>query len=93
MEDKLPKCYYKSYGYDRQYLDYRKQVWEQYANKRVKVVPAKYGYNSFKELEKYDGRIGTVNRMDFTANGHAAHIYITGCPFALSECFLEIQNA
>lgn len=93
MEDKLPKCYYNSYGYDKGYLDYRKQVWEQYANKRVKIVPARYGYNSFKELEKYDGHIGTVNRMDFTANGHAAHIYITGCPLALSKCFLEIQNA
>lgn len=90
MQKTLPKCYQNSYGYARNYLEYRKQVWEQYANKRVKIVPSSTGYNSFKELQKYDGHVGRVNRIEFTVNGHAAHIYITGCPLALSECFLTI---
>lgn len=56
----------------------------------MKIVPSSTGYNSFKELQKYDGHVGRVNRIEFTVNGHAAHIYITGCPLALSECFLNI---
>lgn len=90
MEQTLPKCYKSNYFLDKNYLSYREQIWKQYANKKVKIVPKENGYNSFKELAMYDGHIGKVQNIDFTVNGHAAHIYITGCPLALSECFLEI---
>lgn len=90
MAEELPK-YYKKYALlDRRYLSYRAEVWKKFANKKVKIVPSETGFNSFKELEKYNGHIGTVHDIDFTCNGHAAHIYITGCPLALSEQFLEI---
>lgn len=86
----LPKCYKKQVLLDKRYLPYREEVWKKFANKKVKIVPSETGFNSFKELEKYNGHIGTVHNIDFTCNGHAAYIYITGCPLALSEGFLEV---
>lgn len=90
MLDELPVCYKRQTILDKNYIPYREEVWKKFANKKVKIVPSSTGYNSFKELEKYDGHIGTVHNIDFTCNGHAAYIYITGCPLALSEKFLEI---
>ena len=90
MAQELPKCYKKQVLLDKRYIPYREEVWTKFANKKVKIVPSEPGFNSFKELAKYNGHIGTVHNIDFTCNGHAAYIYITGCPLALSEGFLEV---
>ena len=90
MERQLPKVYEKGFGMDKNYLEYRKQLWEKFANKMVKIVPSETGFNSFKELEKYNGKKGKVYEIHFTVNGRAAHIYITNCPLPLDEKFLEI---
>lgn len=90
MSNELPKCYRSQYLMDKNYLSYRKEVWEKFANRKVKIVPSLNNYNSFKELEKYDGHIGTVHNINFTCNGRSAYIYITGCSLPLSEKFLEI---
>lgn len=92
MEDTLPKWYKKQILLDKNYLSYREEVWKKFANQKVKIIPSSTGYNSFKELEKYDGYIGTVNNINFTCNGRSAYIYVTGCSLALSEKFLEIIN-
>ena len=90
MSPELPKCYRTQVLLDKRYLPYREEVWSKFANKKVKIVPSETGFNSFKELEKYNGHIGTVHNINFTCNGHAAYIYVTGCPLVLSEKFLEV---
>ena len=90
MSAELPKCYKQQVLLDKRYLPYREEVWKKFANKKVKIVPSETGFNSFKELEKYNGHIGTVYKINFTSNGHAAYIYVTGCPLALDEDFLEV---
>ena len=90
MTQELPKYYKQQASLDKRYIPYREEVWKKFTNKKVKIVPSETGFNSFKELAKYNGHIGTVHNIDFTCNGHTAHIYISGCPLALSEGFLEV---
>ena len=91
MQKELPKCYNKKNRLmDSSAADYRNELWNKFSNAKVKIIPSKTGFNSFPELEKYNGTIGTVNNIEFTVNGRAAHIYITNCPLPLDEKFLEI---
>lgn len=90
MESQLPKCYRKSVGLDRNYLSFREEVWKNFANKKVQIIPSQNGYNSFKELEKYVGHIGKVYDIEFSVNGRAEYIYITGCPLVLGIKNLKI---
>lgn len=90
MPEELPKCYRQQLLLDKRYIPYREKVWKKFANKKVKIVPSETGFNSFKELEQYNGHIGTAHNINFTCNGHAAYIYVTGCPLALDEKFLGV---
>ena len=82
MAPELPKCYKKQVLLDKRYIPYREEVWKKFANKKVKIVPSETGFNSFKELAKYNGHIGTVHNIDFTCTGPAASLSPPPCPFA-----------
>ena len=91
MQEELPKFYNRNNrSMDSSTSEYRKELWNRFANAKVKIVPSETGFNSFPELEKYSGTIGTVNNIEFTVNGRAVHIYITNCPLPLDEKFLEL---
>ena len=85
-----PKQYTSKNKYDVDTIQFHITTYEKYFGKTVKVIPSVTGFNSFKELEKYNGHVGKVRDITFTVNGKGEYIYITGCPLPISAKFLEI---